>query len=283
METGPKPGGKDQADLFNYTDRVARMNLSTYESAALMAAALFAAGCGQTKPPEKAAAEPAKPVEYFHVDPATAATVRGTVRFTGKRPAPKTIDMSNDPACAEAHHGKDYDESVVVNPNGTLANVFIYIKGGLEGKQFEVPTTPVIFDQRGCWFQPRVLGIQTGQTLQISNSDPVTHNIHPLAQLNREWNHSQGPGEAPLERKFPRPEVMIRVKCNIHSWMRAYIGAIDHPYFAVTGADGTFEIRNVPPGDYLIEAWQETMGTQEQKVTVPAAGKIETSFTFKGE
>ena len=242
------------------------------------------AGCsGSAKKEPQTAAKQEPAPSYYKVDPGTAGVLKGIVRFTGKRPAPKTIDMSNDPPCAEAHHGKVYDESVVVNPNGTLANVFIYIKGGLEGKQFEVPTTPVVFDQRGCWFQPRVLGIQTGQTLQVTNSDPVTHNIHPMAQLNREWNSSQGPGEAPLARKFPRPEVMIRVKCNIHSWMRAYIGAIEHPYFAVTGPDGTFEIRNVPPGDYLIEAWQETMGTQEQKMTVTPAGKIETSFTFKGE
>jgi plastocyanin len=220
---------------------------------------------------------------YYKVDPGTAGVLKGTVRFTGKRPARKAIDMSGDPACAEAHRGRVYDESIVVNPNGSLANVFVYIKGGLGGKQFEVPTTPVVFDQRGCWFEPRILGIQTGQTLQVTNSDPVTHNIHPLAQLNREWNHSQGPGEPPLTRKFLRPEVMIRVKCNIHSWMRAFIGVIDHPYFAVTGQDGTFEIANVPPGDYLIEAWQETLGTQEQKVTVAPTSRIEINFTFKGE
>jgi hypothetical protein len=161
--------------------------------------------------------------------------------------------------------------------------VFIYIKTGLEGKKFEVPATPVTIDQHGCWFGPRVLGIQTGQTLQVTNSDPVTHNIHPLAEINREWNHSQGQGDAPLARRFIKPEVMIRVKCNIHSWMHAFIGVTEHPYFAVTGADGTFEIRNVPPGDYVIEAWQETLGAQEQKITVGPSGTVETSFTFKGE
>ena len=128
-----------------------------------------------------------------------------------------------------------------------------------------------------------MVGIQVGQTLSVTNSDPVTHNIHPLAQINREWNHSQGQGDAPLARKFLKPEVMIRVKCNIHSWMHAYIGALAHPYFAVTGADGTFEIRNVPPGDYVVEAWQEKMGTNEQKVTVSPRGEINASFTFKGE
>jgi plastocyanin len=191
--------------------------------------------------------------------------------------------MSGDPACVEAHHGKAYDESLVVNANGTLANVFVYVKSGLGGKVFEVPSTPVTIDQKGCWFHPRVLGIQTAQTLEVINSDPVTHNIHPMAQINREWNHSQGQGDAPLARRFLKPEVMIRVKCNIHSWMHAFIGVVDHPYFAVTGAGGTFEIPNLPPGDYVIEAWHETLGTQQQKITVTPAGKIEADFTFKGE
>ncbi len=191
--------------------------------------------------------------------------------------------MSGDPACVETHPGKRVDESIVVNANGTLANVFVYIKSGLEGMQFETPLAAVAIDQRGCWFQPRVLGIQTGQTLQVTNSDPVTHSIHPLAQVNREWNHSQGAGEAPLARKFLKPEVAIPVKCNIHSWMRAYIAVVDHPYFAVTGPNGTFEISNIPPGDYVIEAWQEKLGTQEQKVTVPPSGHIEANFSFNGE
>ena len=130
---------------------------------------------------------------YFKVDPGTAGTLKGTIRFSGAKPARKPIDMSGDPACVEAHKGKAYDESIVVNKNGTLANVFVYIKSGLEGKRFEVPANPVTIDQRGCWFHPRVLGIQTNQVLQVTNSDPVTHNIHPLVQINREWNHSQGP------------------------------------------------------------------------------------------
>jgi plastocyanin len=223
------------------------------------------------------------PPVYYKVDPSTAGVLSGRIRFIGKRPARKLVDMSGDPACVAAHHGKAYDESLVVNSNGTLANVFIYIKSGLEGKTFDIPATAVTIDQRGCWFHPRVLGIQTGQRLEVINSDPVTHNIHPMAQINREWNHSQGQGDPPLARKFLKPEVMIRVKCNIHSWMHAFIGVVSHPYFAVTGADGSFEIRNIPPGDYFIEAWQETLGTQDAKITVAPSGKIESDFTFKGE
>ena len=240
-------------------------------------------GCSGPSPKTPSASKHESTPQFFQVDSATAGVLRGSIRFVGKKPARKPIDMSGDPACVEAHQGKPVDESILVNPNGTLANVFVYIKIGLEGKQFEVPRTPVTFDQHDCWFQPRVLGIQTGQILRITNSDPVTHNVHPVAQVNREWNHSQGAGDDPLERKFLRPEVMIPVKCNIHSWMHAYIGAVAHPYFAVTGADGTFEIRNVPPGDYVIEAWQEKMGTSQQKVTVSPRAEIDASFTFKGE
>jgi hypothetical protein len=248
--------------------------------------AFLMAGCGSSKPP---AAESAKkqeappPPSYFKVDPATAGSISGTVRFTGKRPPRKLIDMSEDPACVEAHHGKAYDESLEVNRKGDLANVFVYVKSGLEGKQFEPPATPVTIDQRGCWFRPRVLGIQVGQPLQVLNSDPVSHNIHPQAQVNREWNHSQGPGDPPLARKFTKPEVMIRVKCNIHPWMHAFIGVVENPYFAVSGEDGSFELKNLPPGDYTIEAWHETLGTEEQKVTVSASGKSTAKFTFKGK
>jgi plastocyanin len=255
--------------------------------AAISLIGVFAlAGCkSATKATPQTAAAPA-PV-YFKVDPSTAGAIEGKIRFIGKKPARKPIDMSEEPACVEAHHGKAYDESLVVNSNGTLANVFVYIKAGpggeLEGKTFEVPATPVTIDQQGCWFHPRVLGIQVGQVLSVVNSDPVTHNIHPMAEINREWNHSQGQGDPPLARKFLKPEIMIRVKCNIHRWMRAFIGVVDNPYFAVTGADGSFEIRNLPPGDYVIEAWHETLGTQEQKITVPPQGKAAASFTFKGE
>jgi hypothetical protein len=249
----------------------------------LCCAAALLAGCSgklKTEQPEVAKSAPAH--VFFKVDPETAGTVSGRIRFTGKRPAAKVIDMSEEPACVEAHHGKAHDESLVVSKSGALANAFIYVKGGLEGKTFEIPATPVTIDQSGCWFRPRVLGIQTGQILQVINSDPVTHNIHPLAQVNREWNHSQGAGDPPIARKFLKPEIMIRVKCNIHSWMHAFIGVLEHPYFAVSQEDGSFEIKNLPPGTYTIAVWQEVLGTQEQQVNVPPHGNAEANFTFKG-
>jgi hypothetical protein len=235
---------------------------------------------GCSGPAKKEAGEPS----YFKVDPATAGVLTGKIHFTGKKPAGKTIDMDQDPECAKAHGNKPVvDEPVVAGSGGALANVFVYIKSGLEGKTFEAPSTPVTIDQKGCQFHPRVVGIQTNQPFDVTNSDPVTHNIHPVAEVNREWNHSQAPGDPPLARKFVRPEIMIRVKCNVHNWMRAWVGVVDHPYFAVTGEDGSFEIRNVPPGKYTIAAWQEVLGTQEQPVTVAPSGTTDTAFTFRGE
>ncbi|HXK01392.1 MAG TPA: carboxypeptidase regulatory-like domain-containing protein [Verrucomicrobiae bacterium] len=246
-------------------------------------AAVFV-GCSKAPGgPVRKAEKAAGAIAYFKVDPATAGTISGSIRYAGPKPPRKAIDMSGDPACMEAHQGKAYEESLVVGPKGGLANAFVYIKSGLEGKTFETPSAPARMDQHGCWFNPRVLGLQTNQPLQISNTDPVTHNIHPLAQSNREWNHSQGSGDPPITRRFPRPEVMIPVKCNIHSWMRCFIGVVDHPYFAVSGDDGAFAIPNLPPGDYVLEVWHEKLGTQQSKVTVAPSARQQVDFKFKGE
>ncbi len=233
-------------------------------------AVVLASGCSrQEAPKSKAAPE----VVYFKVDPATAGVVTGRILFTGKAAPVKKVDMEEDPQCNKLHKSPVVDRPIAVNKNGTLANAFVYVKAGLEGKKFAPPASPAVMDQKGCWFEPRVLGIQTGQQFEVTNSDPLTHNIHPRAHVNREWTQSQAEGTPPLERKFLQREIMIRVKCNIHSWMHAFIGVVDNPYFAVTGTDGTFELKNVPPGDYTIEAWQEELGVQEQHVTVAPSGK----------
>ena len=209
---------------------------------------------------------------YFQVDPATAGTIRGKIRFEGTRPPPKVISLDADPVCAKMYTGG------TITDESSVGNAFVYLKTGLEGKKFATPLEPVVIDQKGCWFAPRVIGIQTGQSFKVTNSDPVTHNIHPQPQKNRDWNQSQAPEDPPLSRKFAAPEIMIPVKCNVHGWMRAWIGVLDHPYFTVTGADGAFEIRNVPPGSYTVAVWQETFGSQEQAATLGS----DLTFTFKG-
>jgi len=226
---------------------------------------------------------PKKAPEVFHVDPATAGVVTGRIAFSGKQPPHKKVDMDEDPACEHLHRTPVLDDAVAVNRNRTLANVFVYVKQGLEGKQFELRAEPAVMDQKGCWFIPRVLGIETGQEFKVTNSDPMTHNIHPRAHVNREWNHSQSGGDPPIERRFTQPEIMIRVKCNIHPWMHAWIGVVSNPYFAVTGTDGKFELKNLPPGKYTLAAWQEALGTQEQDITVAPSSQQAVTFNFKGE
>ena len=246
--------------------------------------ALLAAACGKPPVEEKKAAEKAAPppVEYFHVDPATAGTVTGTITFHGSKPARQAISMEADEGCQKANAGKTvYDEAVVTGKNGSLANAFVYIQSGLEGKKFEPNTQAVVLDQHGCMFVPRIIGIRSGQTLDLKNGDAVSHNVHPMPVNNREWNQEQAPQAPTVEHRFARPEIMIPVKCNIHAWMHAYIGVLDHPYFTVTGPDGKFEWKNVPPGDYTIGVWHEKLGKQEQQVHVAAAGSAAVNFTYR--
>ncbi len=250
--------------------------------ALIMAAAFTFVACGEketTAPTETAA--PAGSAAPTPIDQATVGSVTGKVSFDGTKPKLGRIMMDQDPVCVQKHSGPVFAEDSAVNDNGTLPNVFVHVKAGAEKYTFAVPTTPAEIDQEGCVYKPHVLGVQVGQTLQILTKDPTTHNIHPMPKDNREWNISQAPNAAPLEQKFSRAEIMIPVKCNQHPWMKAYIGVTKHPFFAVTGKDGTFTIGGLPPGDYTIEAWTATFGAQEQKVTVGAKESKTVDFAFK--
>jgi len=258
------------------------MKYQTLLPAAALTAILIAPGCGSkegtiTETPAAGGAAVTK------VDPATAATVTGKVSFAGQAPAKVVLRMDAEPDCKGLHSTPAVGEEVVVNANRTLANVFVYVKAGLEGKTFEASTGSVQLDQKGCIYRPHVLGVRTGQTVSIANSDPTTHNIHPMPAVNREWNQSQTPKAPNLDKQFPRTEIMIPVKCNVHPWMKSWIGVLDHPFFAVTGDQGTFELKGLPPGDYTIEAWQEKYGKQEQKVTLAASASQAIEFTFKSQ
>ena len=215
------------------------------------------------------------------VDKSQVGSVEGTVNFAGTKPAAKKIDMSQDPVCAKK--GENSVETIVGNAQG-LENVFVYVKDGFNGTA-EAPSSPVTIDQEGCRYHPHVLGVMSGQTIQIKNDDNTTHNIHPTPAAdsgNREWNESQGPGAAPLEKTFSRPEIMLPVKCNQHPWMKMYINVAKNPYFAVTDADGKFNIKDLPPGDYTLAAVHESLGEKTQKVHLDPKGTQNVTFSFGG-
>ena len=216
------------------------------------------------------------------VDPATVGEITGVVKFDGAVPHPRMIRMGQDPVCQKANHDKPvYFQDGEVNSNHTLPYVFVYVKKGAGQYDWTPPSEPVVLDQKGCMYEPHVMGVMVGQQFKVINSDPTTHNIHPMPADNRAWNESQPPGAPPITKTWARPEVMVPVKCNEHPWMRCYIGVTKSPLYAVTGDDGTFTIQGVPPGTYTLGFWTATFGTQEQQVTVPPKGTAKVTVTFK--
>lgn len=212
-------------------------------------------------------------------------SIAGAVSFTGEAPAPKQISMDADAACAQ-NNANPQTEDVVVK-DGKLANVLVYIKDGktTDGKSitsfaFEVPATEVTLDQKGCRYIPHVLGIMAGQKLKVTNSDPTAHNVHPSPKSNKEWNQSQPAGAQPIIQSFSRAEVVVPVKCNQHPWMKANIGVLRHPLYAVSGENGAFEIKGVPPGTYTVATWHEKYGEKTQSVTIGAKETKTQDFAF---
>jgi len=208
------------------------------------------------------------------------ASIKGTVKFEGTVPKPTRIDMSDDPKCAKLHPGGAMESDFVSDGQGGLGDVVVFVSDGLGDRTFEPPAAPVELEQKGCLYHPHVVAMQANQKLDIVNADTTTHNIHPSPKNNREWNKSQPPG-MPLEDTFARQEVSIPVKCNVHPWMHGYIAVFKHPYFAVTAKDGSYEIKNLPPGTYTIQAWHEKLGTATQKITVGASETKTADFDLK--
>jgi len=213
------------------------------------------------------------------VGSAFAGDVTGKVVFEGAAPKAAILRMDADKVCKAAHKEPQRSEEVVVNANGTLKNVLVYVKDGLGNRKFDPPAKKVTFDQLGCIYVPHVVGIQTGQELEVVNSDPTLHNVHSLSKENPQFNVAQPKKGMKLTKKFERPEV-FKVKCEVHTWMGAYIGVFNHPFFAVTGDDGTFTLAKLPAGEYTVEAWHEKYGTQTGKVKVDAAGKATLDFKY---
>jgi len=212
---------------------------------------------------------------------ANSGTIKGKIHLSGKLPGNPVIRMGMDPMCAKASAGKRIvQEYVVATADGSLANVFVRVQGNVP--QTPVPTQPVTLDQKGCLFYPRVLGVRVGQTLQVKNSDAFLHNAHALSGKDQGFNVGQPTAGNVYNWKSKAEEIMLHLKCDIHTWMNAYVGVVTNPYFAVSDTLGTFTIDKVPPGTYMLQAWQERFGMQTKPVTVKAGGVVTVDFTYTG-
>jgi hypothetical protein len=245
-----------------------------------LAATMVACGGGSqetAKPAESAGAAGGQ-----KVDPATAGNVTGTVTLDGTAPKNEAIKMNADPVCVRENKTPQFQETYEVGADGkALGNVFVYVKDGLGNYVYDPPTDSPKIDQKDCRYHPHVFGMRVGQPLEIINSDPTLHNIHAMPKLNQEFNNGQPIQGMKMTHTFTAKEVMVPFKCDVHGWMNAYVGVLDHPYFSVTDASGKFELKGLPPGTYTIEAWHERLGTTTQSVTIAAKESKDVTFTFK--
>jgi plastocyanin len=251
--------------------------------ASALALAVVSAACGggnQEQAPASSGSAAGGAAPAASVDPATAANITGTIKLEGEAPKPEGIKMNADPVCMREGKGQT-TEFIVTGDGGALQNVFVYVKDGLGNRTFSAPQQSVVLDQKGCHYRPHVFGVMVGQPLEIINSDPTLHNIHAIPKANQEFNTGQPIQGMKFNHTFTAKEVMVPFKCDVHGWMNAYAGVLDHPFFATTDASGKFEIKGLPPGDYTVEAWHEKLGTQEQKITVGAKESKEANFAFK--
>ena len=209
---------------------------------------------------------------------AGSASITGTVDVTGNIPAPVKIKMAADPACAQAHKDAVNVQDIVAN-NGKLQNALVYVKEGVSGT-FPAPAETVKLEQNGCLYSPHVFGIQAGQKLEIINDDATLHNINCQAKTNKKFNIAQPTKGMKSTKMFEQPEVPVPFKCNVHPWMTAYAGVFSHPFFAVSGPDGSYTIKGLPAGTYTVEVWHEKLGTQTQKVTVADGESKQVAFSL---
>jgi plastocyanin len=209
-------------------------------------------------------------VAAFAAHAALAGDIVGTITLKGEPPKEKDIvPLKEDPNCGKFHSEMPKTRFYVVGANSALADVVVSVQG-ITGKSTGASAAPVVLDQKGCEYIPAILAVQTGQKLNVKNSDPVLHNVHsqPTVAGNNEDNKAQMPGSGDLSFTFAKPEEFLKFKCDVHPWMFAWITVFDHPYFAVSAKDGTFKISNVPAGKYTIKAIHRKAGAVTQEVEV---------------
>jgi hypothetical protein len=234
-----------------------------------------------TASPSPAAARPVRPVERPPAGPAAGdAIVRGTVRILGEPPPRKKYKLAADPKCEMLHPGGLLSDSIVVDRQGGVRWAFVYIAQGINNQAPRRPLPPALLDQVGCMYEPHVLGVEVDQPLNIFNNDQLLHNVHLLPHGNLEINFGLPSFGNYRTVRFDTPEVMIRIACDLHPWMKAWVGVLNHPYFSVTGESGSYGIPNLPPGRYTLKVWHEVYATVTREVDVPPGADLVLDFVL---
>ena len=219
-------------------------------------------------------------VYLIYVSSVFAATITGAVKYEGKPPQFEEIKMDADPVCLTHHNSPVYPQTLVLGEGNTMGYVFVHVVSGLPKKEYLPPSEPAVLDQKGCTYEPRVLGVMVGQPLKVLNPDGTLHNVHGIPKANEEFNIAMPKFRKEITRTFDNPEFMFPIRCDVHPWMGAWVSVMGHPFFSVTKQDGLFRIENLPAGEYEIEAWHEELGAKKVSVVLVEGDVKEISFSF---